>query len=390
MIIGRGIKNSILKSLDKFPVVSITGPRQSGKTTLLKTLFPNFEYFNLERLDHFDIISSDPIGTLKYKGKGIIIDEAQKYPELFNTIQVLSDEQNTNGQYILSGSQSFLMNEKISQSLAGRVRIHHLFPFDVTEIKGSFEREYLNAIFGGFYPRVLSNNIHPDDFYPSYIQTYIEKDIRTLGMVENLKTFTRFLSLCAGRTGQILNLNSLANDTGISVNTAKKWLSLLEASFIIYLLEPYHKNFNKRIIKSPKLYFYDTGLVCSLLRINKINSLRQHYLLGSLFENMVISEIKKHFYHKGHTPNLYYWRDSNGVEIDCIIEKSPDNITSLEIKAGETFTKDYLKSITRFEKLSNTNLENDKFLIYNGHEERTVNGIKLLSWNSLPNIIQEL
>ncbi len=381
MLVDRILKTAITDSLEKFPVASVTGPRQSGKTTLLRNLFPDFEYYNLERIDHYDLITSDPIGTLKYKGKGIIVDEAQKHPDLFSTIQVLSDEENINGQYILSGSQSFLMNEKIAQSLAGRVRVHHLFPFDVSEVKGVFDRDYVSSIFQGSYPRVLTNDIHPSDFYPSYIQTYLEKDIRTLGSVENLRTFTRFLSLCAGRTGQILNLNSLANDTGISVNTAKRWISLLESSFIIFLLEPYHKNFNKRIIKSPKLYFYDTGLVCSLLRINEMKSLRQHYHFGALFENLVISELKKQFFHRGKTPHLYYWRDSNGVEIDCIIEKSPEEILSFEIKAGETFTKDYLKNIVRFDKLSSSTLNNKKYLVYNGDNEQTINNTKLMPWN---------
>ncbi|HKK09719.1 MAG TPA: ATP-binding protein, partial [Bacteroidales bacterium] len=381
MIIDRTLKKAIKESLDKFPIVSITGPRQSGKTTLLRNLFPDFEYYNLERLDHFDLIISDPIGVLKYRGKGIIVDEAQKYPDLFSTIQVLSDEQNINGQYILSGSQSFIMNEKIAQSLAGRVRVHHLLPFDVTEIEGVFERDFMSSIFQGFYPRVLANEIHPGDFYPSYIQTYLEKDIRTLGSVENLRTFTRFLTLCAGRSGQILNLNSLANDTGVSVNTVKRWISLLESSFIIFLLEPYHKNFNKRIIKSPKLYFYDTGLICSLLRIDEMKSLRQHYHFGSLFENLLISELKKQFFHSGRTPHLYYWRDSNGVEIDCIIEKSPEEIISFEIKAGETFTKDYLKNIERFDKLSTSTLKNEKYIVYNGDDEQTINNTKLMPWN---------
>ncbi|MCF8308746.1 MAG: ATP-binding protein [Bacteroidales bacterium] len=390
MIIERHITNRIEQSLKKFPIVSLTGPRQSGKTTLLKNAFPDFEYFNLERIDHYDLIVSDPIGVLKYKGNGIIIDEAQRYPDIFRTIQVLSDEQNLNGQYILSGSQSFLMNEKISQSLAGRVRIHHLFPFDISEIETIHKTSSINAIYSGFYPRVLINDIEPEEFYPSYIQTYIERDIRSLQSIDNLRTFNRFLGLCAGRTGQVLNISGLANDTGISVNTAKRWLSLLETSFIVYFLQPYHNNLNKRLIKSPKLYFYDTGLVASLLRINDPEYISKHYHYGSLFENLVVSEIIKYYYHQGKSPAVYYWRDSAGVEIDCVIEKNPQNLVTLEIKAGETFTKDYLKNLNRFDKILSGNIENQKMVVYNGEQDMEINQTRLVPWYNFPEKLKHL
>lgn len=389
-MIERHITNRIEQSLKKFPIVSLTGPRQSGKTTLLKNAFPHFEYYNLERIDHYDLIVSDPIGVLKYKGKGIIIDEAQRYPDIFRTIQVLSDEQNLNGQYILSGSQSFLMNEKISQSLAGRVRIHHLFPFDISELVNIHKTSSINAIYSGFYPRVLINDIEPEEFYPSYIQTYIERDIRSLQSIDNLRTFNRFLGLCAGRTGQVLNISGLANDTGISVNTAKRWLSLLETSFIIYFLQPYHNNLNKRLIKSPKLYFYDTGLVASLLGIKDPDFISKHYHYGALFENLIVSEIIKYYNHQGKSPAVYYWRDSSGVEIDCVIEKNPQNLVTLEIKAGETFTKDYLKNITQFDKLLSSNIENQKIVVYNGEQNTEITQTRLIPWSNFPVILEQL
>ncbi|WP_304146113.1 ATP-binding protein [Ignavibacterium album] len=369
--------------LGKFPIVSITGPRQSGKTTLLREFFPEYKYFNLERLDLREMIISDPLGFLKSLGEKVIFDEAQNLPELFSYIQVVSDERKTNGQYILSGSQSFLLNEKISQSLAGRVSINNLLPFDFVELKNSLTKDYLELIFTGFYPRIFQQKIHPQDFYPSYLQTYIERDIRTLKAIENLNTFTKFLSICAGRVGQIINLTSLANDTGISVNTAKSWISLLEASFIIFLLKPYHNNFNKRIIKTPKLYFYDTGVVCSLLRIPDKNSVRNYPLYGALFENLLISDVVKQFYHSGRQPNIYYFKESNGKEIDCIIEKSYNEIVAIEIKAGETFNRDYIKNFSGiFEKKIPFKVK--KYLIHPNANKSRIGDIEIIDWLEMP------
>lgn len=385
MIIKRKLVGHLNKMLDKFPVVSLTGPRQSGKTTLLKEFFPDYNYFNLERLDLREIILSDPLGFLKSAGEKIILDEAQNIPELFSYIQVVSDERGTNGQYILSGSQSFLLNEKISQSLAGRVSINHLLPFDITELPDSVDKNYLQLIYTGFYPRIYQHNITPNDFYPSYLQTYIERDIRTLKAVENLNTFTRFLSLCAGRTGQILNLTSLANDAGVSVNTVKSWLSLLETSYIIFLLKPYHNNFNKRIIKAPKLYFFDTGVVSSLLRIPDEKALRNYPIYGALFENFIISEIAKQFYHSGKQPLMYYYKESNGKEIDCIIEKSFNEIIALEIKGGETFSKDYLKSLSKLFDGKHS-IVVQKYLVYPEAKKSKIKDINILDWRDIPEI----
>lgn len=385
MYVQRHIAPYLKKIIKQFPILSLTGPRQSGKTTLLKNIFPKYQYFNLERIDYREMILSDPMGFLKTNGPGIIFDEAQNVPELFSYIQVISDERNTPGQYILSGSQSFLMNEHISQSLAGRAHISHLFPFDIRELPHS-GLDINKTIWNGFYPRLYDAGISPLDFYPSYLQTYIERDIRSLKAIENLNTFSRFLGLCAGRIGQVLNLSSLANDTGITVNTAKAWLSLLESSFIIFQLQPYHKNYSKRLIKSPKIYFYDTGIACSLLRLTSPDMIRTHYLYGSLFENLVISEIVKSHHHSGKRPSVYYWRESNGTEIDCIIEKGNNEIVALEIKGGETFNKDYLKNFKNFPQ------NNDKVhekLIYAGDRSFNISDVQLIGWNNFPEFLNE-
>ncbi|MGV8093606.1 MAG: ATP-binding protein [Mangrovibacterium sp.] len=386
MIIERKITRHLTDMLTKFPVLSLTGPRQSGKTTLLKHVFPHYQYFNMERVDHREMVLTDPIGFLKSAGPKIIFDEVQNVPELFSFIQVMSDERNTPGQYILSGSQSFLLNERISQSLAGRVYVSHLFPFDSTELGITRNQNICQIIYNGFYPRLYDHHIAPHDFYPSYLQTYVERDIRTLKAIENLNTFTRFLGMCAGRIGQVLNLTSLANDTGITVNTAKAWLSLLESSFIVFQLQPYYRNFNKRLIKSPKLYFYDTGLACSLLKLTSPEMVSTHYLYGALFENLIISEIIKFQNHSGLRPSVYYWRESNGLEIDCIVEKGNNEVIAIEIKGGLTFNKSYLKNFRIFQ---NDDMHIQKRVIYVGETSTILSGIRIIGWNDLLSLLNE-
>jgi uncharacterized protein len=387
-MISRQITPYLKKMLGKFPVLSVTGPRQSGKTTLLRNEFPGYNYFNLERIDTREMITSDPAGFLNNAGDKVILDEAQNLPHLFSYIQVISDERGSNGQYILSGSQSFILNNKISQSLAGRVSINNLLPFDISE-KDTSKMTVQEVIVNGFYPRLHDQKISPDDCYPSYIQTYIERDIRTLRSVENLQAFSRFVSLCAGRTGQILNISSLANDSGISVNTAKAWLSLLEASFIIFLLRPWHANINKRLIKSPKLYFFDTGVACSLLRIINPADLYTHYLYGFLFENLIVAEILKCHLHNGIRPAAFFWKESNGAETDLIIEKSNKKIVAIEVKSGETFTSDYLKNLNILSKYYQQ-YQIDKYVIYNGQSGTQTRDVRILNWKESVEFIKQL
>jgi predicted AAA+ superfamily ATPase len=385
-MIARHITPILKNRLKKFPVLTLTGPRQSGKTTLLKNEFKDYSYFNLERIDHRELILSDPMGFLKSQGPKVIFDEAQQIPELFSYIQVISDEFGTPGQYILSGSQSFLMNNHISQSLAGRAHISHLLPFGINELS-STDQHITSKIFKGFYPRLHDVDIEPTEFYPSYIQTYIERDVRSLKNIENLNTFSRFLGLCAGRIGQVLNLSSLANDAGITVNTVKSWLSILESSFILFQLQPYHKNNSKRLIKSPKIYFYDTGLACSLLKIQNSEMIKTHYLYGALYENFVISEILKTQYHAGKVPSVYYWRESNGTEIDCIIELDKQKIMAIEIKGGETYNKDYIKNLKNFPSQKGKTV---KKLIYTGNSSTSISDIDLVSQHDFRKFLTNL
>lgn len=377
MIVHRTLTEPIKQKIVQYPVLFLTGPRQSGKTTLLRTVFNSFTYVNLERPDLRMLVQSDPLGFIRNSGKNVIFDEAQYIPELFQYIQSVVDEDNEY-KFILSGSQNFLLNHQISQSLAGRVKIHHLMPFDYTEIAHYYPFTLEEYMLKGFYPRVYQYSLTPSDFYPSYIQTYIERDIRSLRSIENLTDFTRFVTLCAGRSGQVLNLSSLANDTGISVNTAKAWLSLLQASYIVFLVEPYYRNLNKRIIKSPKLYFYDIGLLLSLLRIVNNDSLFTHYMYGSLFENFVIADILKQLYHQNQHARLYYWKDSNGNEIDLIFEEDATTIRAIEIKAGQTFNTDYLKNFSHFK--ADEQLTIYKTVVYTGNDSFKVNDVEITPW----------
>jgi len=381
-MIRRVIQDKIKHLAEKFPVISVTGPRQSGKTTLIKSMFPDLLYESLEDPDTRLFALSDPRKFLGNEKK-MIIDEIQRAPELFSYIQSNTDKTSLNGQYIISGSQSFLLNQHISQSLAGRVAIFNLMPLSLFELRehGFKITEYEKLIFQGFYPRLYDRNINPADFYPNYIQTYLERDVRLLQNIHDLNLFIRFLKLCAGRIGQLLNLNSLANDCGVSPNTAKSWISVLEASFVIFLLQPHFKNFNKRLVKMPKLYFIDTGLASSLLDIESENQLSTHYLRGLLFENFIISEFIKTRLNNGLRSNCYFWRDNKGTEIDCIIENG-NLITPVEIKSGNTFNQDYFKNLNYWNKLSG-NTNKNSYVIYGGESGRETKDGKLLSWNDL-------
>lgn len=388
MIIERKITGHLRKMLEKFPILTVTGPRQSGKTTLLTENFKDYRYYNMERIDFRRMFLSDPAGFLESAGDKVIFDEAQHLRELFSYIQIASDASGKTGQYILSGSQRFLLNESIAQSLAGRVNINLLLPFDMTELGDDYKRELSEMLFAGFYPRLIQREIDPNDFYPSYIQTYIERDIRTLRAIDNLDAFVRFIGLCAGRTGQMLNLSSLANDCGVSVNTAKSWISVLEASYVLFTLKPYYNNLNKRLIKAPKLYFYDTGVVSSLLRITDSGMIRNHYLYGALFESMVISEIAKLCYHTGKRPNIYYWRESNGMEIDCIVEVNSEKILAIEIKGGATFHSEFLKNLKPFPDMIQ-NAKVKKYLIYGGDINQSQGNIQIAGWRDFSGMMAE-
>lgn len=345
-MIERVLKTKLLDMISKYPIVTLTGPRQSGKSTLLKTSFPTYQYVSLEDPDMRLFATEDPRGFLATYPDKTIIDEVQRVPELFSYIQTHVDKENKEGMYLLAGSHNFLLMESINQSLAGRTAILNLLPFSHHEMQtGNILPATIDEeIYKGAYPRLYDKNITPTDYYPYYIQTYVERDVRLMKNIGDLSKFIRFIKLCAGRIGQLLNLSGLANECGISVSTATAWMSLLEASYIAYLLKPDHNNYAKRLVKSPKLYFYDTGLACSLLDIKSAEQVSTHFLRGGLFENLVVNEFIKDSLNKGEEPNLTFWRDSTGNEID-LLQTIAGKQNAYEIKSGATYTSDYFKGI---------------------------------------------
>lgn len=379
-MIQRDIVGKIKLMAQKMPVISITGPRQSGKTTVAKMCFPEYDYANLENPDTFEDAKSDPRLFLSRHKKGLIIDEVQLFPALFSYIQTISDENNKPGEFILTGSQNFLLSEKISQSLAGRVFVTHLLPFSIAELKQSgynFDT-YDQAIFKGFYPRLYDKQIEPTLFYPSYIQTYTERDIRQIINVSNLFLFQKFMRLAAGRVGQLLNYANISIELGVDLKTVKSWFSILESSFIVFFLPPHYKNFSKRLVKTPKLYFYDTGLVCSLLGLKKEEDINLHWAKGALFENLIVADLMKNYFNKVEIPPMYYWRDNTGNEVDCLIDDAV-RIKSVEIKSSTTIHTDFMKGLNYYKKLN----DNSKpYLIYGGDEGRKRKEADVLSWHN--------
>jgi len=381
MLVKRILSKQLVKFAQYFPVVAILGPRQSGKTTLAKQTFKNYYYVNLENLDIRDIALSDPRGFLEkfLNEKGVILDEFQHVPQLLSYMQVIVDREKKPGFFILTGSQNFLINQAITQSLAGRVGILTLLPLSIKELKDAKILPYSSqeAIFNGAYPQVCTQRqLEPNLIYPSYIQTYIERDVRSILNISNLSMFKKFMGLCAGRIGQLLNVSSLATDCAISVPTAKSWLSILEASYVIFILRPHHKNFSKRLIKNPKLYFYDTGIACSVLGIESEKDLDNHYLRGNLFENYIISDVLKQYYNNAKIPKAYFWRDSHGHEIDCVLEKA-DKLYPIEIKSGMTITSGFFVGLNYWQKLTKTE---KGALVYTGNENFSLKNIAITSW----------
>jgi len=380
-MIKREITETVYRVTDKTPVVVITGPRQSGKTTLVKALFNNYKYMNLEHPEERTKAQLDPLMTLQGWEQGIILDEIQRVPVLLSYIQALTDEKGLNGKVILTGSQNLNMIESITQSLAGRAILHFLMPFSIVELDnaGILPDTLNELIYTGFYPRLYDTGIKPADFYPSYIQTYFERDLRQLINIKDLSKFQLLVKLAAGRTGRIINYHSLSNETGADEKTVKSWLRLLETSHIIFFLQPFYVNFGKRLIKSPKLFFNDTGLLCSLLGIRSNEQLSTHYLWGNIFENFIISDIRKNLFNLGIYQNLYFWRDNTGNEIDCIYEDG-QVIKAIEIKSSITFNPDFLKNLGLIKKLAG-NYSVNTFLVTAGQDHYEINKTTVLPWN---------
>lgn len=366
-MIARDMTGKALALSRQYPFVVITGPRQSGKTTLAKTAFPDYRKVSLEDIDNRMFASQDPRGFISTYPDKTIIDEVQRVPTLLSYLQTHCDDVGKEGMYILTGSQNMQLMEAVDQSLAGRVGLLHLLPFSKSEMEsgGILPQSIDEKLLCGCYPRLFDKKIAPDDYYPAYISTYVERDLRNLKDINDLGKFVRFLKLCAARVGQLLNKSSLANDCGISVPTADSWLSILESSYILFLLKPDHKNYSKRLVKSPKLYFYDTGLACSLLEIKTPAQMNTHYLRGNLFENMVISDFMKNDYNKGIIePPVSFWRDSIGNEVD-LIHRDGDIEDAYEIKSAETFNESFLKGLKYWSRLAGPDASK-LHLIYGG------------------------
>jgi uncharacterized protein len=380
MYITRQVESSIRALLSKYPILAITGPRQSGKTTLLKNLFPDYRYVSLENTDERYFAEEDPNGFLgKYTAK-VIIDEAQRVPALFSYLQTTVDESGMMGQYILSGSQNFHLLEQITQSLAGRVALFKLLPFDSQELDaaGLLSPDWKHMIVKGFYPAIYDRGLNPAIFYANYIQTYLDRDVSTLSNIHDLRLFRSFISLCAARVGQLLNLSNLARECGISQPTAKSWLSILESSYIIFLLPPYFENFSKRVIKTPKLYFYDPGLACFLLGLREVADLDEPALVGSLFENLVIAEMLKKNHHQYLLREYWFWRDAHGNEVD-LLTKRGGRFDIFEIKSTQTILPKLLKGMDYFSDLAKGKVKS-KTIIYGGQDAHDRSSFAVRTW----------
>ncbi len=391
MMFRRNLKKILLARASKIPVVAIVGPRQSGKTTLAKAVFKKHVYVSLETFEDRELAEADPrrffeAHTSKH---GIIIDEVQRVPKILSYIQLLVDTAYKPGYFILTGSQNIMLNQAISQTLAGRISILTLLPLSIAEMRTNklLSSSIEKTACAGFYPRIFAQKLDYVSWYPDYIEAYVERDARLILNISQLSTFRRFIRLCAARVGQLLNTASLANDCGVDQRTAKSWLSLLETSYLLFLLPTHHTNFNKRLIKSPKIYFYDTGLVCCLLDIKTTEQLHEHYLRGNIIENMLIADIIKYFYNRGERPShLGFWRDQTGNEIDCIIPQG-NRLVPVEIRASKTIVSDYFKGLNFFNTLARGAGE-PGFIIYAGPRNQSRQQGTVLSWRHIDNIFK--
>lgn len=379
-LISRTAQKTLKKLARSYPALVITGPRQSGKTTLTQVVFPNKPYVSLEELDTREFAQQDPRGFLNQYPDGAILDEVQRCPDLFSYLQSRLDAKNKMGLFILTGSQQFGLISGISQSLAGRVAKVSLLPFSLHELQEASRapKKLEELLFKGLYPPIYDRRLDPRIWYGNYVDNYLERDVRQLINVRDLGAFQRFVRMCAARTGQILNLSSLAGDCGITHNTAKAWISVLAASYIVHLLQPHHKNFNKRLIKSPKLYFYDPGLAAWLLNIQTAQQLATHSARGQIFETWVVAELLKYRLNLAQKSNLYFWRDNKGHEVDVLIEQA-DKLLPVEIKSGQTVADDFLGSLKKFRSLAGRSAGRG-FLVYGGDQAQTRENINIVPW----------
>ena len=392
-MIKRKLEAKLRELAGYYPVILVTGPRQSGKTTLCRATFPDAAYVSMEALDNREYAQNDPRGLLNEYADGAIIDEVQYVPDILNYMQSDVDARPDLGRFILTGSQHFGLSQSISQSLAGRCGILSLLPPSREELLGFADApdELFSTLWKGAYPRIYDQNIPAQQWLADYVATYIQRDVRQIINVSDLQHFSGFLKLCAGRTAQEINLSSLGNDAGISHNTARAWLSILETSYIIQQLPAWHTNIRKQVIKAPKLHFLDTGLVCYLLGIREPDQLRHHPSRGAIFESWVASEVYKLRVHNGEQPDLYHYREAQGFEIDLIID-SGEQLNAIEIKSGATINKDFFKNLTTFAKLKHNSprIKNiTQQLVYGGETSQQRSEINILSWSDIASLVTE-
>ena len=386
-MIKRTAHDTIMRLAKGFPVIAITGPRQSGKTTLARSAFPDKPYLTLEDPDTRLLAESDPRGLLSNYPDGLILDEVQRSPQIFSYLQNFVDAHLVPGKYILTGSQQFGLMSEITQSLAGRAGMIQLLPFAMDELeRGNKLPESVNQLMSsGMYPPLYDRDLSPMDWFPAYINTYIERDVRQLINVRDLSAFQRFIRMCAARTGQLLNLSSLASDCGITHNTAAAWISVLEASYIVFLLRPHFNNYNKRMVKAPKLYFIDTGIAAWLLGIRTEEQMTFHAQRGALFENLVVTEFLKSRFNEGRQADIYFWRDSKGLEIDLLLEDG-GNLTPVEIKSGQTVAADFMTSLRKWCELSGIP-DRPALLVYGGTTSFANGNISIVPWRKLAALV---
>lgn len=380
-MIDRKLKDSIKENIAYFPIVTVTGPRQSGKTTLIRTMFPDMPYYSLENPDTLAMAMNDPMAFLMQHSEGMVLDEVQNAPQLLSYLQGVVDE-HRDRKYILSGSSQFSLQNSISQSLAGRTAVLELLPVSLAELNGIAPLDDPDHLtFSGFYPAVMAGDNVPHLFYPAYVRTYLERDVRSLLQVKDLYRFQTFLRLCAGRVGSLFNASELSNEVGVSVNTVLSWLSVLQASYIVFLLHPYFENSRKRLTKTPKLYFHDTGLACYLLGIGSEQQLATDRMRGHLFENMVIADIVKRFSNEGRAPELMFYRDSNGNEVDLLVAKG-QAIEAYEIKSSATYNSSFESVFGKLTPVLDARLTR-RAVVYGGRQERRDAPIEVLRYTSL-------
>lgn len=391
MIIKRTLSEKLRYLAQKMPVVGVLGPRQSGKTTLAQLTFPDYAYISLEDLDNRAFAKEDPRGFLDLyaREKPAIFDEIQHVPELLSYMQGWVDREKKPGWFIVTGSQNFVLSAQISQTLAGRIALLTLLPLSMHELKEAdmLSQDVHQFIFKGGYPRLYEHDLQSRQWYSDYIRTYVERDVRQLTNLLDIGQFQLFIKLCAGRIGQLLNISSLANDCNITVNTAKAWLALLEQSYIIFQLQPFWQNIGKRLVKTPKLYFYDTGLACQLLEIGDERQLALHYMRGHLFENMMLTDMYKQYYNRAQDPQIYFWRDNLGNELDALISAG-GTYYPVEIKASKTVQSSFFKGLDYWSQL--VDCKDNRYLIYAGEQEQRRTQTIILPWNHADNVIDAL